>query len=118
MQHAVNLTTANMKELKAGVALKLQNREGLLCDFNTYRKACNIIVDGNFLRIALTDSDVIRNVTNEFAHVKENVISEQIMESVNYVESLYAAVQRAMPNLEIQPIVTDLVKTLRESDNY
>lgn len=107
-----------MEKKEELVALKLRKREELLRDFNIHRKACNIILDESFLRVALTDSDVIRNVTNEFAHVKENVLTKQIMESVNYVESLYTTAKKAMPNIQIQPIVTDLVKTLRESDNY
>ena len=84
---------------------KLEQRKKDLANFNTFRKCLHVLLNEDFLEIALLDSAILCDLTNEFAHVKESVCTEQIMNTVSYVESLFHAAQKGLPDYDIQAIV-------------
>ena len=96
-----------------------EKRWNSLSDFDCFRKCIAILTNDDFFTTALIDRTIIRGLTNDYAHVKHHVVTQQILDSAGYAEEMYTKADRPLPqNINIQNVMRDLSQTLQRSEDY
>ena len=75
-------------------------------------------MDDSIFVMSLIDRTIIRNLTNEYAHVKSSVVTQQILDTAGYAKDLYKSAGKSYPNMDIQEVVRKMAITLQRSEDY
>ena len=101
-----------IEELKQKSAQSLE-------DYNLLKICLTVLLNDDYLEMAVLRSQLLRDVTNIYAHVKDNVINEQIRETAQHVQELFKRVELMPEKRNIDGLMNGLSDILHcEGDFY
>ena len=86
--------------------------------YNLVKKCLEILLNDDYLEMVVIRPEVLRNVTNIYAHVKDEVCNEQIKQTIQYVEALYERVKLRPIKGNIEDLVNSLNDILHREDEF
>ena len=95
-----------------------QESKSYLADYNLLKKCLHILLNDDYLEMVVIRPEVLRNVTNIYAHVKGDVCNEQIRQTIQYVEALYERVELRPIKGNIEDLVNTLNDILQHEDDF
>ena len=96
----------------------IQENKSCLEDYNQLKKCLTILLNDDYLEMVVIRSEVLRDITNVYAHVKHEVLNEQIQQTIQHVQELFKRVKLTPEKENIDVLVKDLNDVLYREDDF
>ena len=96
----------------------IQENKSCLEDYNQLKKCLTILLNDDYLELVVIRSEVLRDITNVYAHVKHEVLNKQIQQTIQHVQELFKRVKLTPEKENIDVLVKDLNDVLYREDDF